>query len=62
VGESELYGDASLLFLLEPIRVDAGHGLDKGGLPVIDVACGSQNDLFHGLTWFISLFLTDISK
>ena len=50
VGKSELYGDASLLLLFEPIRVYAGHGLDERGLPVIDVACGSKNNLLHCLT------------
>jgi hypothetical protein len=47
-GKAELDGNSSLLLLLEPVGVDAGEGLHQGGLAVIDVARGPDDDAFHG--------------
>jgi hypothetical protein len=47
MGKSELYGDAALFFLLEPVCINACHGFHQGGLAMIDVPSGTQNDLFH---------------
>ncbi len=47
VGKPELDSDAPFFFLLEPVAVDAGKGLDERRLPVIDMARGAYHHLFH---------------
>ena len=47
--KSKLDGDAALLFLLQPVGVGTGNGLDQGGFPMIDVTCRAQYDLFQGV-------------
>ena len=47
VGKPEFDRDPALFLLFQPVRVDPGEGLDEGGLAMIDMAGGSQNDLFH---------------
>ena len=42
-GEAELDGDAAALFFREAVGVDAGEGVDEGGLAVVDVPCGTEN-------------------
>ena len=40
-GKAQLYGNPPELFLLQPVRVYAGQGLDQAGLAVVDVPCGA---------------------
>jgi hypothetical protein len=47
LGETEIDGDASVPFLGETITVGPGERLDQGGLPVIDVAGGPEDDVVH---------------
>jgi hypothetical protein len=47
VSEPQLDGDAAGLLLLEPVGVDAGQGEDQGGLAVIDVPGGAEDDVLH---------------
>ena len=47
VGKTKLDGDPSQLLLFEPVGVDAGQSPDEGGLTVVDVAGGAENNLFH---------------
>ena len=42
-GEAQLQGDAPALLLRQPVRVHAGEGEAQGGLAVIDVAGGAQD-------------------
>jgi hypothetical protein len=50
VGEAQLDGDAPGLLLLEAVRVDAGEGSNQGGLAVVDVAGGAEDEVFHGVS------------
>ena len=43
IGEAEIDGNATRLFFLEPIGIDAGQRADQRGLTVIDVAGGSDD-------------------
>src|SRR6516225_7013944 len=45
--ESDVDGNAAPLLFLQPIGVDAGQCLDQCGLPVIDVAGGTDNGGLH---------------
>ena len=47
VGKAQFNGNAPFLFLLETVRVNARECPDQGCFSVVDMACGSQNDLFH---------------
>src|ERR1017187_3060843 len=47
MGETEVDGDAAALLFLEAVGVDTGEGLDQGGLAVVDVAGGSDDDELH---------------
>ena len=42
-GEAEVDRHAPVLLLLEPVRVDPGERVDERGLPVVDVARGSDD-------------------
>ena len=50
VGETELDRDPPSLFLLEPVGVYAGQGLDQRGLAVVDVAGGAEDQMLHTVT------------
>ena len=45
-GEAEVDGDPSGLLFGQPVGVDTGQGLDEGGLAVIDVPRGADDDVF----------------
>src|SRR5580704_6693901 len=45
--ETDVDGDATALFFLEAVGVDAGEGLDQRGLAVVDVASGADDDGLH---------------
>jgi len=47
VGEAQVDGDAAALLFFEAVGVDAGEGLDQGGLAVVDVAGGAHDDVLH---------------
>ena len=44
-GEADVDGDAARLLFRQAIAIDAGQGLDQGGLAVIDVARGAQDQI-----------------
>jgi hypothetical protein len=47
-GEAQFDRDASLLLLFQSVRVDPGEGPHEGGLAVIDMSRGAEDDvLFH---------------
>jgi len=46
-GETEVDGDAAAFFLFEAIGVRAGQGFDQGGLAMVDVAGGADDDAFE---------------
>ena len=48
VGEPEVDRDAATLLLGQPVGVDAGQGANQGGLAVIDVTGGSDEEAIHG--------------
>ena len=43
IGKTEIDGDPSRLFFLQPVTVDAGQGFDQCGLAVIDMAGGADD-------------------
>jgi hypothetical protein len=45
VGEADVDGDTAGLFLGESIGVDAGEGADEGGLAVVDVSGGAEDQV-----------------
>ena len=47
VSKTKLDGDASLLFLLETVGINAGESLNQSGLPMIYMPSRTQDDLFH---------------
>jgi len=47
VGETDVDGDAPAFLFLQAVRVDAGQRLDEGGLAVIDVSGGADDDVLH---------------
>ncbi len=47
LGEAEVDGDPPFPFLREPVTVGAGECLDQGGLAVIDVTGGAEDDVTH---------------
>jgi hypothetical protein len=47
IGKADVDGDAAFLFLLQPVGVDAGQGLDQRRLAVIDVPGGPDDDVRH---------------
>ena len=51
MSEPEVNGDPPPLFLLQAIRIDAGEGAHKCRLAVIDVPCGSDDNIFHGISY-----------
>ena len=47
IGESDIDRDAALLLFLEPVGINAGERLHERGLAVIDVSCGSYDNVRH---------------
>ena len=47
VGKPQFDGDAALLFLLEPVGLDAGERPDQAGFAVIDMSGGAEDDFTH---------------
>ncbi len=47
LGEPELDGDAAFFFLFEAVGVCAGQCFDERGFAVINVAGGSDDNVFH---------------
>ena len=45
--ESQLDGDSALLLLLQAVRVRPGEGLHQGGLAVVDMAGGADDQMAH---------------
>ena len=45
--KTQVNGYAALLFFFETIGIDAGECPDQGGLAVVDMAGGSDDDVFH---------------
>jgi hypothetical protein len=43
-GEAEVDGHAARLFLGQAVGVDAGEGVDEGGLAVVDMAGGAEDE------------------
>ena len=61
MGEPQVDGDAAALFFFQAVGVDAGERFDQGGLAVVDVAGGADDDVLHAacysvkvLAWFSS--------
>jgi hypothetical protein len=50
LGVAQLDGDAAFLLLLEAVGIDAGERLDEGGLAVVDVAGGAEDEV---LGWIL---------
>ena len=48
VGEAEVEGDAAPLLLRQPVAVDAGERPHQGGLAVVDVTGGADDERAHG--------------
>jgi hypothetical protein len=46
-GEAEIDRDAARLFLRQPVGVDSGERFDQGGLAVINVTGGRENEMPH---------------
>ena len=55
VGEAQIDGDAAALLFLEAVRVDAGERLDQGGLAVIDVPGGADDDVLHDACYSVKV-------
>ena len=47
--EAEIDGDAAALFFFQAIGIDAGERLYERRFSMIDVACGSNDDVLHPL-------------
>lgn len=47
MGESDIYGDPSLLFFFQPIGINSGQSLNECTLPVVDVSGGANDDRSH---------------
>jgi len=45
-GETKIDGDAAALFFFEAVGMRAGQGLNEGGLAVVDMAGGADDDTF----------------
>ena len=43
VSEAEIDGDSAPLLLFQTVGIDAGQGLDQGGLAMVDVSCGADD-------------------
>ena len=62
VGKAQLDGDAPLLFLLEPVGLNAGEGLDQSGFAVVNVTGGADNDMLHARASFTAATMTGKSS
>ena len=49
VREAQVDGDAAALLFFQAVGIDAGQGLDQRRFSMIDVARGSDDDVFHPL-------------
>jgi len=49
VREAEIDGDAAALFFFEAVGINAGESFDEGGLAVVDMARGPDDDVLHWL-------------
>jgi hypothetical protein len=47
--ESQVDGDAAFLLFRQAVRLDAGQCADQGGLAVVDVAGGTDDDVVFSL-------------
>jgi hypothetical protein len=47
VGVTEVDGDAAPFFLFQGVGVDAGQGLDKPRLAVVDMTGGAEDQMFQ---------------
>ena len=54
VRKTQLNGDASELFLLQAIGVNAGQSSNEGCLAMIDVSRGTQYDLLHAFSCILN--------
>ena len=50
VGKTQLDGNAPLLFLHQPVGVDAGEGFDQQGLAVVHMTGGADDHMLHFTT------------
>src|SRR5436309_9445039 len=50
VGKSQVNGDASALFFFETVGVNSSQRLNQGGLAMINVAGGADDDRFHSVS------------
>ena len=44
-GKAQVNGDAAAFLFFEPVGIGAGQRLDKGGLAVVNVASGADNNM-----------------
>jgi len=51
MGEAEVDGDPPLALLREPVGVDPGQTADEGGLAVVDVPRGADDDRARSGSW-----------
>jgi len=56
VGKPQLDRDAPFFFLFQAVRVDACDRLHEGGLAVVDVPGGAQDDLFQRFTLLMAFY------
>jgi hypothetical protein len=47
VGKTQIDGYSAPLLFFQAVGIDAGQGLDQGGLAVVDVSGGADDDRFH---------------
>ena len=55
VGKAQLDGDAALLFFFDTVGFDAGQRLDQGSLSVVDMAGGTDDNIFHAQSFFFQV-------
>jgi ceramide glucosyltransferase len=60
VGEAKIDGDAAALFFLEAVGVDAGERFHQRGLAVVDVACGSDDDVLHATCYSVDVLVVPL--
>jgi len=56
VGKPQLDRDAPFFFLFQAVRVDACDRFHEGGLAVVDVPGGAQDDLFQRFTLLMAFY------
>ena len=49
----QLNGNASALFLLQPVRIDAGQGVDQAGFPMVHMARRADDHIVHAVSSFM---------